>query len=105
MLLGLYIHVVAKLGLLRSFGLVAADRGIKATGIYRIVRHPMYLGYFIVHLGYLLTSPSWWNLAIYAATWSLLVARIFAEEKLLLQNIEYQQYSKHVRYRLVPLLF
>ncbi len=105
MLIGLYIHVSAKLSLRRSFGLVAADRGIKAKGIYRMVRHPMYLGYFIVHLGYLLSSPSWWNLIVYFITWLLLAARVYAEERLLRKNIEYRQYSDQVRYRFIPLLF
>lgn len=102
---GIYIHLGAKLSLRRSFGCVAADRGIKVQGLYTMVRHPMYFGYFTVHIGYLLIAPSWWNLAVYAVTWSLLVARIFAEERLLQRNPEYQEYSTHVRYRLIPLVF
>lgn len=57
-------HVGAKLCLWRSFGLVAAHRGLKAGGLYAVVRHPMYAGYVISHVGYLLVAPSWWNLAI-----------------------------------------
>ena len=105
MLTGLCIHIGAKLSLRRSFGLVAADRGIKAHGLYALVRHPMYIGYITAHIGYLLIAPSWWNLAVYAAAWPLLVARIFAEERLLQHNPEYQQYSTRVRYRLIPLVF
>jgi protein-S-isoprenylcysteine O-methyltransferase Ste14 len=105
MLTGLYIHVGAKLSLRRSFGLVAADRGIKARGLYALVRHPMYFGYMVAHLGYLLVAPAWWNLIAYAGAWSLLVARIYAEEFLLQGNPEYREYSARVRYRLVPMLF
>jgi protein-S-isoprenylcysteine O-methyltransferase Ste14 len=105
MFTGIYIHLGAKLSLRRSFGLVAADRGIKARGLYTLVRHPMYFGYILVHIGYLLIAPSWWNLAVYSVAWSLLVARIFAEERLLQRNPEYQEYSTRVRYRLVPLVF
>lgn len=78
MLLGLVIHCSAKLSLRRSFGLVAANRGIKVGGAYRIVRHPMYAGYILAHIGFLLTSPTLWNLAVYVSGWALLVARIYA---------------------------
>jgi protein-S-isoprenylcysteine O-methyltransferase Ste14 len=105
MLSGLYIHLGAKLSLRRSFGLVAADRGIKARGLYASVRHPMYIGYITTHIGYLLVAPTWWNLTVYLAAWTLLVMRIFAEERLLLRNPEYQEYSTRVRYRLIPLVF
>lgn len=105
MMTGLYIHLAAKLSLRRSFGLVAADRGIKARGLYAFVRHPMYIGYITSHMGYLLIAPTWWNLTVYLAAWTLLIMRIFAEERILLRNPEYQEYSTRVRYRLIPLLF
>lgn len=57
MLAGIAIHLGAKLSLRRSFGILPADRGIKAGGLYRLVRHPMYLGYFLVQFGLLLSGP------------------------------------------------
>lgn len=105
LVLGLGLHVGAKLSLLRSFGLVASDRGIKSSGLYRYVRHPMYFGYAISHIGFLLVAPSLWNVVIYAAAWSLLIARIFAEERVLSGNAEYRTYMDRVRYRLVPGVF
>jgi protein-S-isoprenylcysteine O-methyltransferase Ste14 len=65
----------------------------------------MYLGYMIAHAGYLLYAPSGWNLAIYAAVWSLLVARIFAEERVLGTDPEYRAFQDRVRARLVPGIF
>ena len=42
---GSAVSLAAKAFLGRSFGMVAANRGVKDSGIYRFVRHPMYLGY------------------------------------------------------------
>ena len=105
MLIGLATHVGAKICLWRSFGLIAAHRGLKVTGLYAFVRHPMYAGYVVSHVGFLLISPSWWNLAIYLVVWTLLVARIFAEERVLGQDPDYQVFKASVRYRLLPGVF
>ena len=105
MVFGIFLHIGAKLSLRRSFGIVAADRGIKSTGMYRFVRHPMYFGYLIVHIGFVLASPSIWNIAVYAFSWTCLAARIFAEERVLSRNPEYVEYKQKVRYRLLPAIF
>lgn len=101
-LAGMLFHVGAKLSLSRSFGLVAANRGVKVRGMYSLVRHPMYAGYMVCHVGYLLAAPSVWNLLVYAALWSLLIARINAEERLLIDDPRYGEYASSVRYKLVP---
>lgn len=105
MLIGLAIHVGAKLSLFRSFGLVAANRGVRVGGLYRLVRHPMYAGYMLTHAGFLLVAPSLWNVAIYAVAWAFLVARIYAEEQVLSEDAAYQAFKSRVRYRLVPGIF
>ena len=105
MLVGLAIHVAAKLSLLRSFGLVAADRGVKRRGLYAVVRHPMYTGYILTYVGYLVVAPSWWNLAIYSVACALFMVRIVAEERVLSANPLYRDYMTGVRYRLLPGVF
>lgn len=105
MVTGVFIHVGAKLSLRRSFGIVAADRGIKSAGLYRFIRHPMYFGYFISHFGFLLAAPSVWNAFVYCGAWILFIARIFAEERILSENPDYRLYQAKVRYRLIPMLF
>ena len=105
MLVGLAIHVGAKLSLFRSFGVVAANRGVKAGGLYRLVRHPMYAGYMLTHVGFLLVAPSFWNLAVYAAAWAFLVARIYAEERVLSEDPKYLELKARVPYRLLPGVF
>ncbi|MDE0884966.1 MAG: DUF1295 domain-containing protein [Myxococcota bacterium] len=105
LVLGVAIHTGAKLSLRRSFGIVAAARGVMDKGLYRLVRHPMYAGYFLTHLGYLLLAPSIWNLVVYMTVWLFLGARILAEERMLLKDPEYSAYAERVRWRVVPLVY
>lgn len=105
MIFGMITHIGAKLSLFRSFGIVPANRGVKVTGLYKIVRHPMYAGYFFTHIGFLLSTPTLWNFAVYTCSWGFIFARIFAEEEILLQAPDYQDYVKQVHYRLIPGVF
>lgn len=102
---GFLLQLWAKLTLRRSFGVVAANRGVKASGPYRLVRHPMYAGYALTHIGFLLSGPALWNLAIYGATLCIAVRRILAEERVLREDATYRTLAGKVRYRLVPGLF
>jgi protein-S-isoprenylcysteine O-methyltransferase Ste14 len=105
MLIGLYVQISAKLILGRSFGLIAANRGIKVAGPYRIVRHPIYAGYTIIHVGFLLGFPSLWNLVLYSTELVIQMARLLREEHLLNQDPSYRNYAARVRYRLIPMIF
>lgn len=99
---GFAIHVAAKLALRRSFGVVAANRGIKATGVYRIVRHPMYLGYVTSQLGLILAGPSVYNIVLIGICWLLFIKRIEAEERLLSRDQAYVEFKKSTRFRVIP---
>jgi protein-S-isoprenylcysteine O-methyltransferase Ste14 len=105
MLIGLFIQISAKLILGRSFGIVAANRGIKVAGPYRFVRHPMYAGYIVNHVGFLLAFPSLLNVALYAAELVIQITRILREEAVLNKDKTYRDYASQVRYRLVPAVF
>jgi protein-S-isoprenylcysteine O-methyltransferase Ste14 len=96
--------IFAKLSLGRSFGLLPADRGIVTRGAYRVVRHPVYLGYFVYHLGYLLANFGRRNLIVFAVLYTFQAMRVVREEKLLRGNPAYQAYCKKVRWRFVPLV-
>jgi protein-S-isoprenylcysteine O-methyltransferase Ste14 len=102
MTLGLFVSLAAKLFLRRSFGIVAACRGVRREGPYRLVRHPMYTGYVITQLGFLLANPSLQNAAVYAIAWGMLLLRIKEEEAMLSGDPAYRDYVGTVRYRLVP---
>ncbi|MEQ1825841.1 MAG: isoprenylcysteine carboxylmethyltransferase family protein [Pirellula sp.] len=104
-MMGLSTQLFAKLTLGRSFGLVAANRGICSAGPYRFVRHPIYFGYVMLHAGFFLLNPTLWNFCVFAALYSVKIPRILAEERLLSQDPEYQRYMDQVRFRLIPGLF
>lgn len=104
-LIGLTLALAAKLVLRRSFGLVAANRGVKFGGLYGLVRHPMYAGYMISHVGSLLLLPSLWNVGVFAVAWAALLMRIEAEERMLVQDPDYAAYAKRVRSKLIPGLY
>jgi protein-S-isoprenylcysteine O-methyltransferase Ste14 len=102
MFIGLTISIAAKVCLNRSFGIVAANRGVKREGPYRLVRHPMYLGYVVTHVGFLLVHFSLVNALVCGVTWIALTLRIQAEENFLNQDGAYRDYSAAVRYRVIP---
>lgn len=108
MLLGLLLGIWGKLTLRRSFGLAAANRGVVSSGPYRFVRHPIYAGYILVYVGFLLLNPTGrggWNAAIYLIALVAMVCRVLAEEKVLARDDVYAAFMTHVRYRLAPGLF
>ena len=100
--LGTAIALAAKLSLRRSFGLVPANRGVKVSGAYRFVRHPMYSGYVLNHIGIMLLAFSVWNVLVYATCWTLLYLRVIEEERFLMGDQKYVDYAKTVRSRLIP---
>ena len=102
MVVGIAIQIGSKAMLGRRFGIVAANRGICAAGPYRLVRHPIYMGYLLTHIGFLCVSPSLWNVAVYVLAYSLMIPRIFVEERLLGRDPEYAAYCQRVRSRLIP---
>jgi protein-S-isoprenylcysteine O-methyltransferase Ste14 len=95
----LWAWALSKLG--RSFGVVAADRGLVTRGPYALVRHPLYTAYMIGGIGYLMQSPSVWNAVVdlIAVTWQ--IVRINAEERHL-DSPDYAAYRDRVRWRLCP---
>jgi protein-S-isoprenylcysteine O-methyltransferase Ste14 len=105
MLLGFGIAVGAQLSLWRSFGVVAANRGVRTGGLYGLVRHPMYLGYFLTHVGFLLTNPVLWNLAVCAVWTACQLYRVRAEERVLSADAAYVVFARRVRYRFIPFVY
>lgn len=104
-LFGNIVQAWAKLVLRRSFGIAPANRGVKISGPYRFVRHPMYAGYLASHIGLLVLLFSPVNLMIYVIGWCAQIMRLLAEERLLSEDGKYRDYAYKVRWRLVPGIF
>lgn len=100
--IGISWQIYAKISLRFSFGILPANRGIVSSGAYRFVRHPIYLGYLITDIGFLLTNFGPQNLLVYAGLYALQAVRINREEKLLSDDPEYCRYRERVRFRALP---
>ncbi len=93
---------IVLLNLGRSFGIMIALRKVKTGGLYRVVRHPMYLTDTIWRTAFILQNPSSFNVALYLAATACYVYRAVLEERFLIQDPEYQAYMERVRYRFIP---
>jgi protein-S-isoprenylcysteine O-methyltransferase Ste14 len=101
-LAGLAVCVMSLLALGRSFGFVAADRGLVTRGPYAVVRHPVYASYLLIQSGYLLQSISLRNVLVMVLASGCNVGRALMEERLLDRTPAYRAYRHRVRWRLVP---
>ena len=76
------------------------------TGVYRFVRHPLYLGDVFMMFGAPLLAGSLYGLLITCVGMVLLVYRILGEEKMLVEELDgYDEYRRKVKYRLIPFLW
>jgi protein-S-isoprenylcysteine O-methyltransferase Ste14 len=82
------------------------DQKVISTGLYTMVRHPMYLGVLIMYLPTPLALGSYWGLIPMALLPLTLVLRIMNEEKILCEKLEgYKDYCSKTRYRLIPFVW
>lgn len=73
------------------------------TGLYSIVRHPMYTATLLMFLSMPLILGSWWALLLFACYPWLIIKRIQNEEQVLASGLKgYTDYKKQVRWRLIP---
>lgn len=99
---GLAVAILGIVSLRRSFGVVAAHRGVVDSGVYRVIRHPLYSGYMLNHLGFFLATPSPWNFVVWMLSDTAQLFRIHFEEQLLSADPQYAHYLTRVRWRLFP---
>jgi protein-S-isoprenylcysteine O-methyltransferase Ste14 len=104
-LAGLVACIISLLVLGRSFGFVAADRGVKTRGPYALIRHPVYASYLLIQGGYVLQAVSARNIVVFAVATLCNAGRVLAEERLLAGSPDYRAYRRRVRWRLVPYLW
>jgi protein-S-isoprenylcysteine O-methyltransferase Ste14 len=85
---------------------VETGQTLVSTGLYGLVRHPMYTGNAIMMVGIPLALGSYWALGFVIPGLIVLSLRIRDEEKLLQAELDgYREYTQKVRYRLVPCMW
>jgi protein-S-isoprenylcysteine O-methyltransferase Ste14 len=87
---------------------IQTERGhtVCNTGLYKVVRHPAYLGSIIQSLGFPLLFGSRWSIIPVALSIILLVTRTFLEDKTLKNELQgYFKYSQKTRYKIIPFIW
>ena len=103
---GMYAEVMRENEWLSRSIEVAEGQKVVSTGLYGIVRHPMYTA----TIGMFLTMPiilgSWWAFLVMLPYVPVIMSRIKDEENLLLSELEgYQEYTQKVRWKLIPYIW
>ena len=85
---------------------VMENQEVVSTGLYAIVRHPMYLATFLMFLPLPLILGSFWGLIPFFFYPIIIVIRILNEEKVLCNELSgYTEYKEKVKYRLLPFIW
>lgn len=85
---------------------VQENQKVVDTGLYGIVRHPMYAVTIWLFLAIPIVLGSWWSLMIFLPYVAVIVIRIQNEEKVLEAGLEgYTDYKKRVKYRIIPFVW
>ena len=83
--------------------IVEAGQKVVSTGLYGLVRHPMYVGILIILAGTPLALGSYWGLVVLVPATFTFAFRIVDEEKMLTEELDgYLDYTREVQYRLAP---
>ena len=85
---------------------VQENQTVISTGLYGVVRHPMYLATLFMFLPLPLILGSFWGLIPFALYPVVTVVRILNEEKVLTEGLAgYAEYKTKVKYRLIPFVW
>ena len=85
---------------------VQEGQKVISTGLYGIVRHPMYLATLLMFLPIPLVLESLWGLIPFAFYIPVIIVRIINEEKVLERELDgYADYKNKVKYRLIPFIW
>jgi protein-S-isoprenylcysteine O-methyltransferase Ste14 len=104
--LGLTVLVVIQNSYASTTVQVEAGQKVVSTGLYGVVRHPMYTANVIILVGLPLALGSYWALVFVVPGVGVLASRIRDEERLLREELPgYREYTTTVRHRLVPFVW
>jgi len=102
---GIIIYLFGAVSLGRSFGVVPANRGVKTSGLYKFVRHPVYFGYAVTYIGFVSQHLSLRNIIVITVFFLFQALRIVCEEEFLSKDKEYREFKKKTRWRLIPFVW
>ena len=103
---GLYAEVMRENAYLSRTVKVEEGQTVVSTGLYGIIRHPMYTASILMFLSIPLVMGSWYALIPFAFYPALMVVRVLDEERLLTAElVGYAEYKTKVKYRLIPFIW
>lgn len=103
---GLYAEVMRENVYLSRTIEVQEEQKVIDTGLYGVVRHPMYFSTVLLFLAIPVVLGSWIGFAIFCIYPFLLVKRIKNEESVLEEGLEgYKEYKEKVKYRMIPFVW
>ena len=103
---GLYAEVLQENAYLSRTVKVEAGQTVVDTGLYGLVRHPMYMATILLFLMIPLLLGSWYALIVFAVYPVIIVIRLKGEEALLCKELPgYTEYIQKVRFRLIPFVW
>ena len=103
---GLYVEVMRENVYLSRTVRVEEGQKVVSTGLYGIVRHPMYAVTLWLFLSIPIVLGSWYSLICFLPYPIIIIVRLLSEEKLLLKELDgYAEYKNKVKYRLIPFIW
>ena len=102
----LYAEVMRENSYLSRTIKVEEGQTVVSTGLYGIVRHPMYMATLLLFLVMPLVLGSWWALVPFACYPAIIISRLKDEEELLTRELAgYEEYKEKVKYRIIPFIW
>lgn len=103
---GLYAEVMRENAYLSRTVEVQENQKVVDTGLYGVIRHPMYTATILLYLAMPIVLGSWIAFVIMLSYPVIIIFRIRNEEKVLEQGLEgYSEYKQKVKYRLIPFIW
>ena len=102
----LYAEVMRENAYLSRTIKVEEGQTVVDTGLYGIVRHPMYMATILLCLMIPVVLGSWYALIVFAFYPAIIIVRLKDEEELLTRELPgYEAYKKKVKYRILPFVW
>ena len=103
---GLYAEVMRENAYLSRNVKVHENQRVVDTGLYGVVRHPMYMATILLFLMIPIVLGSWYALIVFAFYPAIIIVRLKDEEALLTRELPgYEEYQQKVKYRLIPFIW